>query len=478
MNIRTIPLGLALFLSLWVPHPLVAQSGKELLSKGDKLADEGKYAEALILYKEAYELILPELRGLNFKHSVEPRFMERPDLQAHMQMLYREDTTDQELDLTDSSLKVFGFVPPSFKTEETVLNLYSEEVAGFYDPKRKQIFLIKEPEKPQKSQKPGLIARLLGAKTGFDKDEQKSTLSHEMAHALADQHFDLVKLQEQAESDDDRSLALQALVEGEATLVMMAEMERANGGNGKEILNASPSAMDFSFRIMQSFLPFASGKTFRTAPPIFRETMMFGYLKGMVFLLHLTNDNEWERVNEAFRKPPLSTEQVLHPEKYLKGIDAPQEIVLPALSELVGADWKELGQNVLGELQISILLRKHWGAKAAAGWGGDRYAVFRGPNDKIALVWFTTWDTETDAKEFAGAYWRYLGTKIGVSDAKAGLNEPNPPQVADRLNITRDGQAFLVARQASDVIVIEGFSDQQTESLASAALKAEKRVKE
>jgi hypothetical protein len=355
--------------------------------------------------------------------------------------------------------------------------LYAEEVAGFYDPKRKQIFLIKESDKPQqRTQSPNLIARLLGAKSGFDKDEQKSTLSHEMTHALADQHFDLVKLTEQAENDDDRALALQALVEGEATLAMMAEMERANGRTGKEILNSSPAAVDFSFRIMQSFLPFASGKTFRNAPPVFRDTMMFGYLKGMVFVLHLTNENEWSRVNEAFQKPPLSTEQVLHPEKYLKNVDTPQAIVLPALQEFTGSDWKELGQNVIGELQISILLRKYWGAKAAPGWDGDRYAVFKGPDGKLGLVWYTTWDTESDAQEFAGAYWRYLGNKIGIADSKA--TEQNPPQVADRLEISRDGRDYLVHRNGSDVIVIEGFSNEQTGQLETAAFKAEKRDKE
>lgn len=478
MKNRATVLVLAALAGLWAARPLNAQSGKELLAQGDKLADQGKYTEALTLYKEAYEKILPELRGLEFKHSVEPRFMDRPDLQAHMQKLFREDMSEQEIALTDASLKVFGFVPSGFKTEETVLNLYAEEVAGFYDPKRKQIFLIKEPEKPQKSQKPNFLARLLGAKEGFDKEEQKSTLSHEMGHALADQHFDLLKLTEAAESDDDRALALQALVEGEATLIMMADMERASGGNGKEMLNASPAAVDFSFRLMQTFLPFAAGKTFRNAPPILRETMMFGYLKGMVFVLHMTNENEWELVNEAFRKPPLSTEQVLHPEKYLNEVDEPQAIVLPPLGEVVGAEWKELGQNVLGELQISILLRKHWGAKAAAGWDGDRYAVFTTADDKLGLIWYTTWDSEMDAKEFASAYWRYLNTKIGAGDAKGGPNEPSPPEVADRLNITRNGRMYQVLRHTSDVAVIEGFSDQATESLTPALLRAKKQPKE
>jgi hypothetical protein len=299
-----------------------------------------------------------------------------------------------------------------------------------------------------------------------------------MAHALADQHFDLAKLTERAESDDDRSLALQALIEGEATLVMMAEMERASGGTGKEMLSASPAAIDFSFRLMQSFLPFAAGKTFREAPPILRETMMFGYLKGMVFVLHMTNEGEWARVNEAFRNPPLSTEQVLHPDKYLKEVDAPQAIVLPALGESVGGDWKELGQNVLGELQISIMLRKHWGGRAAAGWDGDRYAVFKGPDDKLGLVWVSTWDSEEDAKELAGAYWRYLGVKLGLNDSKSSATEARPPEVADRLTITRDGRSYLVLRRASDVIVIEGFSDEQTSALERISLSADKRAKE
>jgi hypothetical protein len=468
---------LALIAFCFLPRGTFAQTGKELLAEGDRLADQAKYTEALTRYKEAYEKILPGLRGLEFKHTVEPQFMERPNLQAHMQKLYHEDTTDQELELTDASLKVFGFVPPDFKTEETVLNLYAEEVAGFYDPKRKQIFLIKEPERPQKTQKPGLIARLLGAKTGFDKDEQKSTLSHEMAHALADQHFDLSKLTDATEGDDDRSLALQALIEGEATLVMMVEMERANGGTGKEMLKSSPAAMDFSFRLMQSFLPFAAGKTFRSAPPIFRETMMFGYLKGMVFLLHMTNQNEWERVNEAFRKPPLSTEQVLHPEKFLGEVDEPQAIDLPPLGPVVGDGWKEVGQNVIGELQLSILLKKHWGAKAAQGWDGDRYAVFKGADDRLGLVWYTTWDSETDAEEFAGAYSRYVITRLGIGDGAAG-RDANPPSIPEKYRLEHQGRAYDIVRRGDDVVVIDGFSPKEADDLVNAVWQAKKHLKQ
>jgi hypothetical protein len=447
----------------------------KLLAEGDRLADKAEYTEALLRYKGAYEKILPGLRGLAFKNPVAPQFMERKDLREHMARLFREEMSEEDIVLADASLKAFGFVPANFKTEELVLRLYAEEVAGFYDPKRKEIFLIKETEKPQK---PGLLARLLGATGGFDKEEQKATLAHEMAHALADQHFDLEKMQQVVEDDDDQSLALQALIEGEATLVMMIDMQRTEGDDGKEMLKASPEAMDFSIGLMKGFLPFASGRTFRNAPPIFQETMLFGYLKGLVFLLHLTNDDEWNAVNRAFRSPPLSTEQILHPEKYLRDVDAPVAIDLPKFGELAASGWKELGQNVLGELQISILLRRHWGRQSAAGWDGDRFAVFDGPDERLGVVWFTTWDSERDASEFAGAYAQYVRSRLGLGDANKDAAKGNePPKVADDVRLDRDGAVYRIARRGADVIAIEGFPAETSDKLLQSALQSQKRPK-
>ncbi len=126
------------------------------------------------------------------------------------------------------------------------------------------------------------------------------------------------------------------------------------------------------------------GQSIRNAPPIISESMTFPYLRGMVFCAKLANKGGWAAIDEVYRDPPLSTEQILHPEKYREQPDYPMSIDLGTLAP--GEGWKEVGRNVLGEMQLAILLKKHGGKDAAAGWDGDRYAVFEGPKGK-ARAW-------------------------------------------------------------------------------------------
>ena len=134
--------------------------------------------------------------------------------------------------------------------------------------------------------------------------------------------------------------------------------------------------------------------------------MIFPYLRGMVFCAKLTNDGGWKAIDEAYRNPPLSTEQILHPEKYRAKpdpptIDRPRQARSPARAgrSWAGTSW--------ARCRLGVLLRRHGGKAAAAGWDGDRYAVFEGPDEKLGLVWLSTWDSEDDAREFAQAYARY-----------------------------------------------------------------------
>ena len=120
-------------------------------------------------------------------------------------------------------------------------------------------------------------------------------------------------------------------------------------------------------------------------------------------------------------------------------------------------------------MQLGVLLRRYNGKAAAAGWDGDRYAVFEGPDDRLGLVWLSTWDSEKDAREFQRAYARFQTTKLGP-DAKA-LDE-----IPGDLRRSALGSDFAVVRRGSDVAVVEGFSTEATGPLLERAFKSEKKA--
>ncbi len=434
--------------------------GTKLLAEGDRLADAGKPAEAVMRYKSAFEQLLPRLRKIPFKHEVKRDVTKRDQLKAMLIKEFEEDQTPEEFYANEMAMKAFGLIPRSLDLKALMVQVYSEEIAAFYDPKTETMHLIEEPESKTK-EKPTLLERLFGKHEGFDKDENKTVIAHELTHALADQHYDLERLQDDAKHDDDRALAVSALIEGEATLAMMGA--GMDDWDGSKIVQMPAADLDRGLSLMSPFLSIiGGGKTMRTAPPIVAESMIFPYLRGMVFCATLANRGGWKSVDEAYRRPPVSTEQIIHPEKYLAKLDLPMILDLGKLTP--GAPWKELGRNVLGELQTSVLLGRS-GAKAAAGWDGDRYAVFETPEKKLGLVWLSTWDSEADAREFAESYTRYQTRRMGKTAFQ-------PERIPDSLWRCTDNVCRVVERRGSDVAVVEGFPPAATESLLESAFKA------
>lgn len=434
-------------------------TGKKLLAEGDALADKGNTTEAVVLYKRAFEQLLPGMRKLPFKHEVKRDVTNREDMSAMLIKEIDAEMTPAEFRANELGMKALGLLPDNFNLKETMVKVYSEEIAAFYDTKTKTMHLIKEPaakaEKP-----PTFLERLLGKTTGFDKDENKTVIAHELTHALADQNFNLDKMQSSIKRDDDRDLALSALIEGEATLTMFgAQME---DWSGAEAPTMPAVGLDRVFSLMMPFMPLAGGASLREAPVVLSETMIFPYLRGLVFCAHLTNKGGWHALSEAYKQPPLSTEQILHPEKYQEKPDTPTNIDLGKLEP--GEGWKELGRNVVGELQLGILLRRHGGKKAAAGWDGDRFVVFEGPNNQLGLVWFSTWDSEEDAREFERGYADFQKTKLSTEvDEAAGAVRKLAKHVIPHIE-----------RRGQDVLVVEGFSPDATKSIVDAAFRATK----
>jgi hypothetical protein len=140
--------------------------------------------------------------------------------------------------------------------------------------------------------------------------------------------------------------------------------------------------------------------------------MLFPYEQGLLFVDYLYSEGGYPGVNAAFENLPQSTEQILHPERYLEG-EAPQLVSLPPLTGTLEADWQFVDENVLGEFFLSVYLEQYVNsndaASAADGWGGDRYAVYYRPDDDgLVLVYRIMWDSASDAKEFHNTY-RTLG---------------------------------------------------------------------
>jgi hypothetical protein len=445
------------------PDRSTVKKGQALLREGDEAADKGDTTEAVLRYKKAFETLLPGMRKIAFKDEVKRDVTAREQLQALLVKEIDEEMTPGEFHASEVGMKALGFLPREFNLKEVMTKVYSEEIAAFYDTKTKTMHLIKEPE--AKAKKPlSFLERLMGKTQGFDKDENKTVIAHELTHALADQNFNLDAMQKAAKHDDDRDLALSALIEGEATLTMIGS--QMNDWDGAAVSKVPAADLDRVFAILIPLMPFAGGKSLREAPVILSETMIFPYFRGLVFCAKLTNDGGWDALNDAYRNPPVSTEQIIHPEKYKAKPDLPTVVDLGRLDHFAG--WKPAGRNTVGEMQLGVLLRRHGGKNAAAGWDGDQYAVVEGPDRRLGLVWLTTWDTEDDAREFLRGYARFQTTKLG--------DGASPPEdFPDTIRRSHKGADFVVERRGLDVAVVEGFPEGPTERLVARAFKAEKR---
>jgi hypothetical protein len=147
---------------------------------------------------------------------------------------------------------------------------------------------------------------------------------------------------------------------------------------------------------------------------------LFPYQDGLTFVIALYDSGGWAAVDKAYESPPLSTEQVLHPERYREG-DTPEKVPLPDLATELEDDWREAESDVLGELGLRLALAQYVGPAAAMtateGWAGDRYALLQqGPNGPYVLVMRTYWDDQSEADEFWALYQVYMAHRAGYTE--------------------------------------------------------------
>jgi hypothetical protein len=269
-------------------------------------------------------------------------------------------------------LKMLGLIAPNADLRELTGSLFEQGVAGYYDPRD------------------GRLRVVTGAGTGT-RVLTEMTLAHELTHALEDQRFGL---DTDTAGGDDRVLARTALIEGTATALMYAYVQR--------------------YFTSEETLGGLLGAAFEDTgglPPFLEAQVVFPYVGGNAFVDELVRrgGGRWSLVNLAYRAhPPVSTEQILHPAAYF---DADQPVrVRPRAGSVLGPGWTRAAAGTWGELQTRELLGSN---AAAAGWGGDRYELWRSGTG-FALVMRWRWDTPRDEREFARRLREWVHDKLGA----------------------------------------------------------------
>ena len=315
-------------------------------------------------------------------------------------------------------------MPQDFDLARSTVDLLTEQAAAFYDYDRKKLFITES----------------------SSLDNQDPLLAHELSHALADQNFNLARFIRQGRKSDDGASARLAVMEGQATWLMSEYLARRSGQSLKD----SPSLV-----ATMSNLSDGGGTqypVYENAPLYLRRTLVFPYTKGMLFQNAVFQRDGEEGFGEVFRRAPVSTQQIIHPEKYFS--DTPPtrpEVPNPRLPR----GYKGLVGGSLGELEHGILLEQYAGKERAAEiaphWRGATFELRENKKSgRVVLLYASEWDSEESARLYFAAYrdglrqkWKHLSVVSETVDSVTGRGD--------------DGR-FELRRQGATVTSVEGLA--------------------
>jgi hypothetical protein len=369
--------------------------------KAQPAAEAANAPSAGELLKTADEIVkqVSALRQLSVRGPIKRGVLTREAILAKLREQIDRQYTGDEMKTLEALLKALGLLPANVDFEKIQMDLLMEQVAGFYDPYGKQLYI------------PDWLPLVM----------QAPALAHEIAHALQDQHFDLKKfIAFQVKDQSDRQLARHALAEGDGTGVMLEYSFHKD-------LSALPDMSQMMAAAVTGESPLGPKMpVLEHAPEYLKQSLLFPYVGGLGFVQYVRKRYPWSKIDEAYRHAPDSTEQIIHPEKFFA--HEPPVWIKAKQLRMLGGGKKPVHEDTMGELQIRLFLSIVGGAKnaddAAAGWGGDRIVAYRAPSGEgYQIVWLTDWDTEADAIEFAQA------AKPAVEKIHGFLSEPRGKQV-------------------------------------------------
>jgi len=331
---------------------------------------------------------MSKLLDLPIKEPLKKSLRSKQDIREYLVREEKEDRNDAQRYADQKALEAFGLIPRDFPLDSFMLDVLTDQVAGLYDPKSKEFY----------------IADWIPA------DEQRAVMSHELTHALEDQSFHIDPWIKAARPNDDAELAREAVSEGSALAAMVDYTLREQQVSVRDLPDVALLIRSGAVEEMDKDPNLAK------APGYIRDELLFPYLAGTSFSQQFLKAHDgWKDLNLLFKNPPVSTQQILHPQLYLTNVK-PAAVTFPEWKRLVPSDWKLLEENVLGEFGLQEVLKQFLGQDRAdtlaAAWAGDRYALFEDPKGReISLVFRLELDNTEDAARFFGQYSEVLELK-------------------------------------------------------------------
>jgi hypothetical protein len=327
---------------------------------------------------------MSDITGWDLKTPLKKSIRTREEIHAYILHQMDDEKDAKERYASARSAEAFGLIPKGFNLDTFLVDLLTEQIAGLYDPKAHEFYIA----------------------DWIPIDEQRMVMSHELTHALEDQHYQIEPWVRAARPNDDAEMAREAVLEGSAMAAMLEYMLKDKGIKLKDLPDIDPSVFvgDLSNTPM-----------LQKAPPFIKDSLMFPYFSGLSFSMSVLKSGGWPAFTPVFARPPANTQQILHPELYWANKSpAPLKVDLP--EGLPASDWALLEENSMGELGWKEVLKQFLDdtrAKSlAAAWDGDDYMTFEQKNTKRLMLFARIRLKDDDSAErFLGQYSEALEKK-------------------------------------------------------------------
>jgi len=339
---------------------------------------------------------MSQITGLKLVTPLKKSLRSREEIRAYVIKQMNEEKNPSERYADQRSAEAFGLLPKGFDLDSFMVNVLTEQVEGLYDPKAREFYIA----------------------DWSPLADQRMVMAHELTHALEDQHFKIEDWLKAARPNEDAELARDAVLEGSAMAAMVDYLMLGTGRSLKDVPDFDPGMLigDLS-----------GTPTLQKAPPFLKDALIFPYIGGLNFSAAVMRNTGWSALPALFEKPPVSTQQILHPALYRSG-KIPATVALARLEKLLGENWSKLDENIMGEFGWKEVLKQFLdndrAKNLAAAWDGDRYVVYEQKQTKnLILVTRLHLNDEEHAARFFGQYSEALEKKY--SERSNLLRRPN-----------------------------------------------------